>query len=163
MSESLYSPTWYRVANLKPRLRSHVEIHRHYYGDELWYVMQDLSAGRFQRFTPAAYQLIGLMDGRRTVEEIWQASCLRLAEEAPTQQDVIRLLSQLHAVDALQGNVQPDPRELARRFEKKRLGWLKQTARSPLFVRLPVLDPERFLVRFRRLAGPFFSWPGAVL
>jgi len=163
MSESLYSPTWYRVANLKPRLRSHVEIHRHDYRGELWYVMQDHSASRYQRFTPAAYRLIGLMDGRRTVEEIWQASRSRLVEEAPTQQEVIRLLSQLHAVDALQGDVQPDPGELAMRFEKKRMGWLKQTMRSPLFMRFPILDPERFLSRFRRLAGLFFSWPGVIL
>ena len=31
MSESVYSSSWYRVADLKPRLRSHVQIHRHRY------------------------------------------------------------------------------------------------------------------------------------
>jgi putative peptide zinc metalloprotease protein len=163
MSQSLYSTNWYRVAGLKPRLRSHIEIHRHHYREELWYVMQDHSSGRFQRFTPAAYQLIGLMDGRRTVQEIWDASRSRLAEDAPTQEDFVRLLSQLHAVDALQGDVQPDPAELAKRQEKRRFGWWKQTIRSPLFVRFPILDPERFLTRFRWLARPVFSWPGLVL
>jgi len=163
MSQSLYSTNWYRVAGLKPRLRSHIEIHRHHYRGELWYVMQDHSSGRFQRFTPAAYQLIGMMDGRRTVQEIWDASRARLAEDAPTQEDFVRLLSQLHAVDALQGDVQPDPAELAKRLDKRRFGWWKQSIRSPLFVRFPILDPERFLTRFRWLARPIFSWAGLML
>ena len=163
MSESLYSPSWYRVAPLKPRLQSHIEIHRHYYRGERWYVMQDHASGRFQRFTPAAYQLIGLMDGQRTVDEIWQATRSHLGEDAPTQEEVVRLLSQLHAVNALQGDVQPDPAELAKRSEKQRFAWWKQTMRSPLFMRLPVLDPERFLSRFRWLARPLFGWPGLLL
>ena len=98
MDKSIFSPSWYRVAGLKPRLRSHLEIHRHHYRGELWYVLQDHSSGRFQRFTPAAYLLIGLMDGKRSVQVIWDVVRERLGEDAPTQEEVIRLLSQLHAV-----------------------------------------------------------------
>ena len=71
MTESLFSPSWYRVASLRPRLRGHTRIHRHHYRNELWYVLQDHSAGKFHRFTPAAYYLIGLMDGERTVQQLW--------------------------------------------------------------------------------------------
>jgi putative peptide zinc metalloprotease protein len=163
MSNSLFSPSWYRVAGLKPRLRSHVEIHRHHYRGELWYVLQDHSSGRFQRFTPAAYLLIGLMDGKRTVQEIWDLSRARLGEDAPNQEEVIRLLSQLHAVDGLQADVIPDTAELLKRAEKRERGKWLQNLRSPLFVRFHVLDPERFLNRFQWLARPFFSWFGAVL
>lgn len=163
MPDSLFSPSWYRVAGLRPRLRSHVEIHRHHYRGELWYVLQDHASGRFQRFTPAAYQIIGLMDGRRTVQEIWDTVRSRLKDKAPTQEEVIRLLSQLHAVDALQSDVVPDPSELLKRFEKRRYGTWKQNIRSPLFVRIPLLDPERFLTKFQGLARPFFSWAGAIL
>jgi hypothetical protein len=42
MVKSLFSPSWYRVAGLKPRLRRHAHIHRHHYRGELWYVLQDL-------------------------------------------------------------------------------------------------------------------------
>jgi putative peptide zinc metalloprotease protein len=163
MTSSLYSPSWYRVAGLKPRLRSHAEIHRHHYRGELWYVLQDHASGRFQRFTPAAYQIIGLMDGKRTVQEIWDTVRARLGDEAPTQEEVVRLLSQLHAVDALQADVVPDTSELLKRFEKQRFGKWKQNLRSPLFMRFSVLDPERFLTRFQALAKPFFSWAGAIL
>lgn len=162
-TSSLFSPSWYRVAGLRPRLRSHAEIHRHHYRGELWYVLQDYASGRFQRFTPAAYRIIGLMDGRRTVQEIWDAVRKRLGDEAPTQEEVIRLLSQLHAVDALQADVVPDTLELLKRFERRRYGKWKQNLRSPLFMRFPLLDPEGFLTRFQGLARPFFSWSGAML
>ena len=163
MTNSLFSPNWYRVAGLRPRLRSHAEIHRHHYRGDLWYVLQDHASGRFQRFTPAAYQIIGLMDGKRTVQEIWDTVRERFGEEAPTQEEVIRLLSQLHAVDALQADVVPDTSELLKRFEKRRFGKWKQNLRSPLFMRIPLIDPERFLTRYRWMARPFFSWAGAIL
>ncbi len=163
MPDSLFSPSWYRVAGLKPRLRSHAEIHRHHYRGELWYVLQDHASGRFQRFTPAAYQIIGLLDGKRTVQEIWDTVRARLGDDAPTQEEVIRLLSQLHAVDLLQADVVPDTSELLKRFEKRRYGKWKQNLRSPMFMRFPLLDPERFLTKFQALAKPFFSWAGALL
>ena len=163
MSQSLYSPSWYRVAELKPRLRSHLEIHRHHYRGELWYVLQDHSSGRFQRFTPSAYLLIGLMDGRHSVQELWEAGRARMGENAPTQEEVIRLLSQLHAVNALQTDVVPDTAEMLKRFEKQRYGKLKQNLRSPLFMRFSLLDPERILNLFLPLARPVFSWFGAVI
>jgi putative peptide zinc metalloprotease protein len=163
MDKSIFSPSWYRVAGLKPRLRSHLEIHRHHYRGELWYVLQDHSSGRLQRFTPAAYLLIGLMDGKRTVQEIWDAVRERLGEDAPTQEEVIRLFSQLHAVDALQADVLPDTTEMLKRFEKRRYSKWKQNLRSPLFMRFALLDPERFLAKFMPLVRPIYSWAGAII
>ncbi len=160
---SLFSPSWYRVAGLKPRLKSHVEIHRHHYRGELWYVLQDNSSSKFQRFTPAAYQLIGLMDGERTVQQIWEAARIRLGEDAPTQEEAIRLLAQLHAVDILQTDVLPDTAEMLKRFEKQQYGKWKQNLRNPLFMRLPLLDPERFVTTCWPLVRPLFTWVGALI
>ena len=56
MAGTLFSPSWYRVAPLKPRLRSHVEMHRHSYRDEVWFILQDHASGRSHRLTPAAYR-----------------------------------------------------------------------------------------------------------
>jgi putative peptide zinc metalloprotease protein len=162
-TSSLFSPSWYRVAGLRPRLRSHLDIHRHHYRGELWYVLEDRISGKLQRFTPNAYQIIGLMDGERTVQEIWDTVRLRLQEETPTQDEVIRLLGQLHAADGLQSDVMPDPSEMFKRLEKaRRMKWL-QNLRSPLFMRFALFDPERFLSRFESTARPFFGWFGAFL
>lgn len=162
--ESLLSPSWYRVAELKPKLRSHVEIHRHHYRGDLWYVLQDHASGRFQRLTPAAYQFIGLMNRKRTVQEIWDGLRTRLGdEEVPTQEEIVRLLGQLHAADILQSDVIPDTLNISKRYDNFKHAKLKQNLRSPLFMRFAFLDPERFLERFQTVIQPIFSWPGAVL
>ena len=83
MVRSLFSPSWYRVAGLKPRLRRHAQIHRHHYRGELWYVLQDLASGRYYRFTPNAYQVIGLMDGRLTVQDLWEKAQSASATRPP--------------------------------------------------------------------------------
>ncbi|MGH7753382.1 MAG: PqqD family peptide modification chaperone, partial [Gemmatimonadales bacterium] len=120
MTGSLFSPSWYRVAGLTPRLRSHAQIHRQQYRGQTWYVLQDLSTERFHRFSTSAYFVIGLMDGLRTVQEIWEAAGARLGDDAPTQDEMIQLLSQLHATDVLQCEVPPDTAELLRRHERQR-------------------------------------------
>ena len=143
MAESLFSPSWYRVADLKPRLRKHAELHRHDYRGKVWFVLQDHAGGRSHRFAPAAYRFIGLMDGRRTVQELWDALNEQDGDAAPTQDEVIRLLGQLHAADVLICNVTPDSRELLRRYRRtERMKW-KQRIWSPLAVRFPLLDPDR--------------------
>ena len=147
MAETLFSPSWYRVADLKPRLRKHAQLHRHDYRGKVWFVLQDHAGGRSHRFAPAAYRLIGLMDGRRTVQELWDALNEQDGDDAPTQDEVIRLLGQLHAADVLICNVTPDSRELLRRYRRtERMKW-KQRIWSPLAVRFPLLDPDRFLAR----------------
>ena len=147
MSDSLFSPSWYRVADLKPRLRQHAELHRHDYRGKVWFVLQDHAGGRSHRFTPAAYRFIGLMDGERTVQELWDNFNEQEGDEAPTQDEVIRLLGQLHAADVLICDVTPDSRELLRRYRRsERMKW-KQRIWTPLAVRFPLLDPDRFLER----------------
>ncbi len=163
MDKSLYSPSWYRVASLRPRLRRHAEIHRHEYRGQLWYVLQDHSSGKFHRFTPGAYHLIGLMDGRRTVQEIWDMGTARLGDDAPTQEEMIALLGQLHGFDLLLCDVPPDTEELLQRYDKQYRARVKQNLRSPLAVRLPLLDPDLFLERYAGWVRPVFGWAGALL
>ena len=147
MAETLFSPSWYRVADLKPRLRKHAELHRHDYRGKIWFLLQDHAGGRSHRFSPAVYRFIGLMDGQRTVQELWDALNEQDGDAAPTQDEVIRLLGQLHAADILICDVTPDSRELLRRYRRSvRMKW-KQRIWTPLAVRFPLLDPDRFLTR----------------
>src|SRR5262245_31136734 len=163
MAGALFSPSWYRVAGLKPRLRSHVQIHRHSYRDALWFVLQDHSSGRSHRLTPAAYAFIGLMDGTRTVQDIWDLCNERSGKDAPTQDDVVRLLGQLHAADALICDVPPDTRELFRRFQRQRRQTWRQRLWTPLAIRIPLFDPDSFLERTAFLFRPLFGWFGALI
>jgi putative peptide zinc metalloprotease protein len=163
MSEALFSPSWYRVASLVPRLRSHTKLHRHRYRGQLWYVLQDPSNERFHRFSPAVFSFIGLMDGQRSVQEIWELSSSRLGDEAPTQPAVVQLLSQLHASDVLQCNIPPDTAELLERYEKQQQRKWQRRLMNFFAWQFPLIDPERFLQQFVPLVRPIFSWWGVLL
>jgi putative peptide zinc metalloprotease protein len=160
---SLRSPSWYRVAELKPRLRPHALIHRQRERGQLWYVMQDRQSGRFHRLSPAAHHVTCLMDGRRTIDKIWTLVAQRYGDDPPTQDEIIRLLAQLHAADLLIGGVPPHFDELAERAKKHARRTLLQKISSPLAIRIPLLDPHRFLTATMPLVRPLFTWFGFVL
>ncbi len=157
MSESLFSQSWYRVADLQPRLRSHVRILRHTYRGEDWYVIQDRFTGKHHRFSPEAYQVIGLMDGRRSLEQIWEQACKELGDHMPTQDEIINLLSLLFRSDLLQSSALPDFSELQKRSRKGKQNRLLMNLRSPMSVRFPLLDPDRFLSATLAFVSPFLG------
>jgi putative peptide zinc metalloprotease protein len=163
MTDSVFSPSWYRVAGLQPRLRSHAEIHRHHYRGQRWYVLQDRLSGRQHRFTPAAHYVIGLMDGKRVFHKIWETATEHLGDDAPTQDELIRLLGQLHASDLLLCDVPPDSLELFQRYQKHQRSKWKQRLLSPLSIKIPLWDPESFLARWEFVANLMFSWFGGIV
>ncbi|WP_448329671.1 peptidase M50 [Sulfitobacter sp. M13] len=163
MAGSLFSPSWYRVKDLKPRLRRHVNIYRHDYRGRIWFILQDLATGRSHRFSPAAYRMVGLLDGTRSLGEVWDIANEQLGERAPTQDEAIRLLGQLHAADALVADVSPDSRELFRRHKRHKRMEIKQKVWSPLAVRVPIWDPDRFLTATLPFVRPFLTKTFAVI
>jgi putative peptide zinc metalloprotease protein len=145
MSEALFSTNWYRVAALRPRLRGHIRIHRHAYRGEVWYVVEDRVAGKYHRFNPASYRVISLMDGKRDMNQVWARLTAELAEDTPDQEEVIRLLGQLHGADLIQCDVTPDVAELFERRGKQERRKLLSRYLNPMSLRFPLLDPDRFL------------------
>jgi putative peptide zinc metalloprotease protein len=158
MSTSLFSNSWYRVAGLRPRLRAHAQIHRQSFRSQVWYVLQDHQTGRFFRVSPAANRMLCLMDGRRTMREVWDIAGEHSADDPPTQDETIQLLSQLHAADLLQGELPPDVGEIAARSQQAGQRALVQRLRNPMALRLPLFDPDKLLDAALPVVRPLFSW-----
>ncbi len=154
---STASPWWARVADLRPRVRSHVRLHRHEYRGQVWYVLQNLFNSRHFRLPPNSYLLLELMNGVRTVDDIWQEAKSRLEDEAPSQSQCIHLLSQLHVADAMTCDTSPDISQMLTRFEKRHRRKWHEVLMSPLFWKLPCFDPEKFLEKAAPLARPLFA------
>jgi putative peptide zinc metalloprotease protein len=157
------SPEWHRVAHLRLRLRSHARIFRTHFRGQLWYVLQDRTSGRFHRFTPASHVLIALLDGERTLEEAWAIVVEMLPDEAVTQDDVLRILAQLHAADVLLGDLPPDIDEMVGRGDRTRRRRLVTSVVNPLAIRIPLFDPDGLLTVLMPLVRPLISWAGAIL
>ena len=47
MQENNVCQLWFRIANLKPRLRDHISVQRQEYRGNIWYVYQDKTTNRF--------------------------------------------------------------------------------------------------------------------
>lgn len=157
MSNSLFSPHWYRVAKLKPKLHSHIEIHRHDYRGLIWYILEDTTTGRTHRFNPAAYQFIGLLDGKLTVQEISDQLSKQLGDFAPGQEEIIQLLGQLHAGDLIQTDVLVNTEELFERQARMNRTKFNQRLMNPASQKLPLWDPEEFLNKYQAKVKWVFS------
>ena len=162
MSRSLFSASWYRVADLKPRLRPHATIHRQVFRGRAWYILQDQQTGRFHSLSTLSNLMVCLMDGRRTMQDIWEAAGRRSADDPPTQDETIQLLSQLHAADLLQGRFPPDFDEMAERSESAAQRRMVQQLRNPMAVRIPLFDPNRWLDLTAPFVRPLFSVAGFI-
>jgi len=162
VSESLLSPQWYRAQALTPRLRKHIEVHRHDYRGQIWFILEDKSSGRHHRFNAAAFRIIGLLDGERTVNEAWQLVNDQLGDFAPTQDEVIQLLGQLHSADLLHSNAATDIDELFHRQEQHQNLKIKQRVSNPLSQKFPLWDPDDFLERHLPKVSGLFNWTAAL-
>ncbi len=164
----LCSASWYRVADLHPCVSAQVRFHRHEYRGEVWHVMENRTSGRVHRLTPAAYALVGLMDGERTTQRVWELAVAQLGDDAPTQDETLRLLGLLFSADALRCEIPPDTLTL---FEALRVERGKQRSgkRNPIAFRVPLCDPDALLSRWRSWTRPLFSiecalvWSAVVL
>ena len=160
---AFFTAQWFRIAGLKPRLLDHVLVERHRYGRQTWYAMHDRLSGRVHRVTPAAFLFAVRMDGRRTVDELWQELVHEMDADAPGQEAVLQLLVQLHAADLLAGDVPPDAVELLRRHSRQSRSVLTRNLRSPMSLQIPLFDPESMLNRLLPFVKPLLGWAGCAL
>ena len=93
MAQSLFSPLWYRVADQHPRLRADARVQRQEQRDQSWYVLVSAIDGSQVRINEAAYRLVGCLDGRRSMQQIWDALLEQYRDDAPTQEEVLQLIT----------------------------------------------------------------------
>ena len=168
MNEPLVSSSWHRVAGLRPSLLPGLRVVRQQVRDQVWHVLVEAGTGRQMRLNPAAYGLVGRFDGRSTVEQLWQRQLQQQREQAPTQDEVLRLVAQLHRGGMIRFDAAPHLSLLfARRQEegqKRRRGMM-----NPLMMRMPLADPQRLLQRLAPVGqwafrpAAFLAWLAVVL
>lgn len=139
------SADWYRVAAVRPKLADHIQARRQTFRAQVWYVLFDSLTQRTHRLTPQAWHVVARMDGKHTVEDLWQASLSALGEDAAPQSELVGLLAQLHAADALVSDTMPDLDELIRRRDKHRAQLWKRNLTNPLSIRVRLFDPDELL------------------
>ena len=160
MKGNLFSESWYKVADIRVGLPHNVEVQKQYYRGALWYVLQDGFNNTFFRVSPEAYHFIALLTPDKTIEQVWEACLERHEEKAPSQEEVIGLLAQLHANNLLFFKNAPQNEFVFERAREKREKELKSRFLSIISIKIPLWNPDRWLQGMMPLIRMAFGWPG---
>src|SRR5688500_17090221 len=158
-----FSESWYRIASQRVSLHPAVRIRRQNFRGERWYVIEHPYNNQFFRVRPAAYAFVARLRPDRTVEEVWKECLERFPDEAPGQGAVIQLLSQLYFANLLQYQAPNDGTQLFERYKQRRQREIRLRLLGIMFMRIPLLDPDRFLVRTLPLIGKLISPLGGLV
>jgi len=161
---AVFSEHWHRVAALRPRLVPQLVVVRQQVRGEVWYLLADRVSGRSCRLNASAYALAGRLDGRHTLQQLWDRAGRSPAQgalttEPPTQDEAIDLLARLREQGLVEVDRTADFAHLLPHLDEARA---RGRRFNPLAWRRPLGDPSRLVDRLAPLARALFSPLGAL-
>ncbi len=160
---SLFSAQWHRVRDVCPRLASDVTVSRHVYRGRTAYVLHRRAAVACHRLDAVSFELVDRLDGETSVGQVWDQAIVERDQQAPTQDEWIALLAELHAAELMVTDRHIPEEKLFDRRQKHREGERRQRYLNPLYLRFALHDPDRWLTRLLPLATGLFSRKAALL
>jgi len=149
---------WDAIRGLTPALRTHIKVYPQTFRGERWYVLLDEVSGNHLRINEHAYDVIGRFDGVATLESIVDVAQNDVAsEDAPGHDDIVRLISQLHHLGALNGIRDKSTAQLVGDFSNRESRQRIQKLLSPLMIKVPLFDPDQVLEKLSPRSNWLFS------
>jgi len=150
-------------AAARPTLKPHVDVFRHVFRGEVSYLLHDRALDRQYWLTAAAAELLGALDGKRHVRDAIED--LGAREDAPTLDatDTQRFFNQLNAMGLLRSGAAPSVDEIERKRTAISRRSLVSLVKSPLFLRIPLIDPTPILRRLDGIRPYIFGASGLVV
>lgn len=157
-SGAIYSDAWYKLAEAKVRLLPGVRISHQVYRQQRWLVLEDPYSHRFFRVTPQAYAFLQTLERDVTVDAAWREFLQTHPKEAPAQEEVVQLLSQLHVSNLLFFQEGADSVQIEKRARDIRNKELRGKLLSFLYFRIPIWNPDQFLGQVNAVLNRIPSW-----
>lgn len=158
MSEGpLFSAQWHRVSDVRPRLASDVTVSRHVYRGRTAYVLHGRATAASHRLDGASFELVDRLDGDISVRQLWERAIVERDKDAPTQDEWIALLAELHAAELIVVDQRVAEEKLFDRRERHRITERRQRYLNPLYLRFALHDPNKWLTHLTSLAKCVFS------
>lgn len=161
-TEATFSESWYRIAGQRVWLRPDVIVHRQRFRGERWFVLQNPFSSKYYRVRPETYEFVARLGPEKTVQEVWLECADRFPDDVPGQEGVIQLLAQLYFANLLHYENAADSEQLFRRYQERRQRETSARLLNLMFMRFPLLDPDRFLVRTLPAVKGLIGWTGAL-
>ena len=146
-----------RRKSLRIRLRRDLAIEAQKYEGRTYYVIKDPISLRYYRLKDNEFYLLQFMDGSRTLEDAQKAYEARFRPDRLKLEDVEGFAQQLLTGGLAQNESPRAGKQLFDRRKKKRRQEWMQTFTNILYIKIPVIDPDRILQRMTRSLGWIFS------
>ena len=156
---------WQSIAGLFIRLHDSVHFYQHHYRGKPWLLIADQQEESYFRCSVAAEQFLRLLDGRRSVEQVFLEASSLLTQgrtllegqtdiKSLTQQDIVLLVANLKS-----SNLLLDEAEGGEKKVKQKLNpWLR-----PFSIKFSLFDPDHFLDKTLHYIKPLFSTAALML
>ncbi len=153
---------WSRLSELSPKLRKHIRVHVHVYRGERWFLLQDELSSEQMRLNTRAYGLVGRLDGKCTLDTIYQ---YLVDNESPdlSQAEVVDIIGRLQRIGAISNVLDKTTLELVKQYRDRRRSVRLRKLISPLLIRIPMFDPDQILERITPTFKPLIGALGAIL
>lgn len=145
-----------KLRNAVVGLRADLDISRHVMRGRAAYVVRDPVSFETHAFSAADYRLLVALNGERTLGEAFASSCEQGACKAGDEESFYRFILDLHRSGLLSLPISND-RQLQERHERNRAASVTQWLLAPLFLRIPVWNPDTFLSRTQQFVRPLFT------
>jgi putative peptide zinc metalloprotease protein len=143
-----------RRKKVRLRVRPDLAIAPHRYEGRTYFVVKDPVSLRYYRFKEQEHFLIRLMDGKHSLDAAQKAFEKRFRPERLTLEDLEQFGQQLLKAGLAQNESPQAGQQLYERRAERRRSEFWQAATNILYIKLPVFDPEKMLLRML----PYLRW-----
>ncbi len=147
-------PLGQSAEHLRPRLRPDLVVQPQFYEGMTHYVVKDPLALKYFRFKIEEYFLLQQFDGKQNLQDVKKAFERKYRPQTIAIDDLTRFVAQLHEAGVVLIDSGEQGKVLIRRRRKNRWRKIWGFFANILFIKIPVIDPERLLTGMY----PYFSW-----
>ena len=147
-------PAGQAAEHLVLKLRPDLVVQPQFYEGMTHYVVKDPIGLKYFRFKQEEYFLLQQLDGKQNLQDIKKAFERKYRPQTISIEDLVRFASQLHEAGLAQIDTPEQAKVLIQRRRKNRWKKVGQFFANILFIKIPVLDPEKLL----NWMYPFFRW-----
>ena len=157
MSANIFSDNWFIVSKLNVSLLNSIKVHKHYFKNTVWYLLEEVHNNKHYRIDEATYYFIKSLDSNLNLEKNWQKYIKNNPTNSPTQDEVIAILIQMHSNNLLYFKNRAQNEYVFDKIQEKKKKELFQKIHSFLFIKVPIFNPNKLLNTVQFLAKYMFS------
>ncbi len=147
-------PAGQAAEHLRVKLRRDLIVQPQFYEGMTHYVVKDPIALKYFRFKIEEYFLLEQFDGTKTLLDVKKAFERKYRPQTISMEDLTRFSAQLHEAGIVQIDSPDQAKALIARRRKNKWKKVWQFLANILYIKIPVLDPEKLLSGMY----PYFRW-----